>query len=123
MGLFNIFGQNEQEKNKSHIKNLLEVALADGQLDKSELDVLISIAGKYDIPKTEVQRIIDNPHDVKFSPPSSYSAKVKLLEDLVKIMIADKNIDEEEVKICKDLALKLNIVPVIVDELIQSSLQ
>ena len=46
MGLFNIFGQNEENKNRSHIKNLLEVALADGKLDHSELDLLISIAGK-----------------------------------------------------------------------------
>jgi hypothetical protein len=38
-------------------------------------------------------------------------------------MIADKQIDEKEVKICKDLALKLDIAPVIVDELIQSSIK
>jgi len=120
MGLFNIFGQNEDEKNKSYIKNLLEVALADGKLDDSELELLILIAGKFDIPKSEVQILIDNPNDIKFSPPSSYSAKVKLIEDLVKIMIVDKSIDESEIKICKDLSIKLNIAPVIVDELLAS---
>ena len=117
MGLFNIFGQNEEDKNRSHIKNLLEVALADGKLDNSELDLLTSIAGKFDLPNSEVQRIIENPDDIKFSPPSSYSAKVKLLEDLVRIMIADKSIDAKEIKFCKDLSIKLNIAPVVVDEL------
>lgn len=122
MGLFSVFSGNEKNKNKSHIKNLLEVAIADGQLDDVELNAIISIAGKYDIPEEEVLAIRDNRQKVEFTPPSSYSAKVKLLEDLVKIMIADKKIDENEVKICKDLALKLNIAPVIVDELIHSTL-
>ena len=120
MGLFNVFQGNEDKKNKSYIKNLLELARADGKLDDSELELVISIAGNFDISKVEVLEIKDNPNSIQFTPPSSYSAKVKLLEDLVKIMIADKEIDEKEVKLCKDLALKLDIAPVIVDELIQN---
>jgi uncharacterized tellurite resistance protein B-like protein len=123
MGLFNVFQSNEKKKHKSYIKNLLEVAIADGKLDESELKVIISIAGKFDMTRDEVIAIKDNHPSIEFTPPSSYSAKVKLLEDLVKIMIADKQIDEKEVKICKDLALKLNIAPVIVDELIEKSVQ
>jgi uncharacterized tellurite resistance protein B-like protein len=123
MGLFNVFNSNEESKNRSYIKNLLEVAIADGKLDESELNLVISIAEKFDLTKNEVLEIKNNPAEIKFAPPSSYSAKVKLLEDLVNIMIADKQIDEQEVKICKDMALKLNIAPVIVDELIQSSIR
>ena len=122
MGLFNAFYGNEDKKNKSYIKNLLEVAIADGILDESELELVISIASNFDISKEEVFEIKDNPSTIQFTPPSSYSAKVKLLEDLVKIMIADKEIDEKEVKICKELALKLDIAPVIVDDLILNSL-
>ena len=122
MGLFNVFRNNEIDKNKSHIKNLLEVAIADGKLDESELELVISIAGKFDITKGEVMEIKENPLEIKFNPPSSYSAKIKLMEDLVKIMMADKSIDESEVKICKELALKLKIAPVIVDDIIASIL-
>ena len=122
MGLFNAFYGNEDKKNKSYIKNLLEVAIADGILDESELELVISIASNFDISKEEVIEIKDNPSTIQFTPPSSYSAKVKLLEDLVKIMIADKEIDEKEVKICKDLAIKLDIAPVIVDDLIENSI-
>ena len=123
MGLFSVFQSNEKKKNKSYIKNLLEVAIADGKLDESELSVIINIAANFDMTKDEVLNIKDNHPTIEFTPPSSYSAKVKLLEDLVKIMIADKQIDENEIKICKDLALKLDIAPVIVDELIQSSIK
>ena len=123
MGLFNVFQGNEDKKNKSYIKNLLELAIADGKLDESEMKAIISIAGNFDLSEQEVMAIKDNHQEIDFTPPSSYSAKVKLLEDLVKIMIADHEIDEKEVKICKDLALKLNIASVIVDELIQNSIQ
>lgn len=122
MGLFSVFNSNEKKKHKSYIKNLLEVAIADGKLDESELNVIIKIAANFEMTKDEVLTIKDNHPEIEFTPPSSYSAKVRLLEDLVKIMIADKQIDEKEVKICKDLALKLDIAPVIVDELIQSSI-
>ncbi len=123
MGLFNIFKQNEEDKNRSHIKNLLEVAIADGNLDDDEFNLILKIAGSYDISEEEVKNIRSNPGSISFSPPSSYSAKVKLLEDLVKVMIVDKTIDENEVKICKDLAIRLNIAPVIVDELIQEGVK
>lgn len=123
MGLFSVFQNNEKKKNKSYIKNLLEVAIADGKLDESELNVIINIAANFDITKDEVLSIKDHHPTIEFTPPSSYSAKVRLLEDLVKIMIADKQIDEKEVKICKDLAMKLDIAPFIVDELIQSSIK
>ena len=66
--------------------------------------------------------IKENPHEIKFNPPSSYSAKIKLMEDLVNVMMADKSIDECEIKICKELTLKLKIAPVIVDDIILSIL-
>jgi uncharacterized tellurite resistance protein B-like protein len=120
MGLFSVFQNNEAKKNKSYIKNLLEVAIADGKLDDSELKVIIKIAANFDITEAEVHAIKENHPDIEFTPPSSYSAKVKLLEDLVKIMIADKQIDEKEVKICKDLAAELGIKSALVDDILKS---
>ncbi len=120
MGLFNVFNNNEKNKHKSYIKNLLEVAIVDGDLDKSELELVISTASKFDISKKTVLEIKDNPGTITFNPPSSYSAKIKLVEDLVKIMMADKIVEEKEVRICKEFALKLKISTVIVDDIILS---
>jgi len=122
MSLFNVFNRNEEAKNRSHIKNLLEVAISDGELDDSELELIISIAGKFDITRNEVISIKENHQDIEFIPPSSYSAKVKLMEDLVKVLLADKKIEEKEIQICKELALKLNLSSMVVDDLISSIL-
>ena len=122
MGLFNVFNKNEEAKNLSHIKNLLEVAISDGELDNSELELIISIAGKFEISREEVLSFKDNHEEIEFTPPSSYSAKVRLMEDLVKVLLADKKIEEEEIEICKELALKLKLSSIVVDDLINSVL-
>lgn len=122
MGLFSVFNDNEKDKNRSHIKNLLEVAIADGKLDESELNLVMKIASNFDMTKEEVLEIKNNTNEISFNPPSSYSAKIKLLEDLVNVIIADKTIHESEVAICKEFAVKLNISPVIIDDIIISIL-
>ena len=58
MGLFSVFHSNEKKKHKSYIKNLLEVAIADGKLDDSELNVIIKIAANFEMTKDEVLAII-----------------------------------------------------------------
>jgi len=122
MGLFNVFNKNEQAKNRSHIKNLIEVAISDGKLDDRELELINSIAGKFGLSKEETVTIKENHEDIEFIPPSSYDAKVKLMEDLVKVLLVDNVIEENEIKICKELAKKLRLSPYFVDDLINSIL-
>ena len=120
MSLFNVFQKNEKAKNLSHIKNLIEVAISDGELDERELDLIITIAGKFDITRDEVISLKEKHSEITFTPPSSYSAKVKLMEDLVQVLLADKKIEEDEIKVCKDFAIRLNLNIVVVDDLINS---
>jgi uncharacterized tellurite resistance protein B-like protein len=118
MGIFSAFNSNEKEKQRSHVKNLLELAAADGNLDEAELDTVIAIAEKFDMNRDEVMEIRNYPNKVKFNPPSGDTDKILLLQHLVEIMIADRNIDETEVKVCKDMAIKLNLSPVVVEEIV-----
>ena len=54
---------------KSHMKNLLEVALSDGYFDNTEVDLLKQLAQKYYIPEDELRNILDNSSDVQFEIP------------------------------------------------------
>lgn len=118
MGLFKVFSNNLRDRHLSHIQNLIDVAHADGNVDEKEMELIISISAKYDISREDVMALTEKRKSVQFSPPSSYSAKVKLLEDLVKVMIVNKEIDDKEIEICKSLALKLHLSPVIIDDLV-----
>lgn len=119
MGLFSVFERNEQNKKKSHLKNLIELALADGNIDEVELKLLMDIAAKLDMSAEDIEEIRNHPEHVKFYPPSSDKAKVRQISELVKMMIADKKIEPNEIKLCKNLAIKLNLAPNIIDDLLE----
>lgn len=123
MGLFSAFDKNEKERKKSHLKNLIEVALADGSIDQKELDLIKSIALKLEMTENDVEHIRKNPGKVKFSPPSSDQLKIEQINELVKMIMADRKIDVKEVKICKSLAIKLNLAPNIIDELVEMHIE
>lgn len=119
MSLFNILDLNEQKKRESHIKNLLEMAIADGNLDEEEFELVTFIASKFNMTIEEVASIRDHASEISFIPPSSFKAKVLQLYDLVQIMLADLEIHEKELKLCRQLATKLQLDPSIVDSLIE----
>ena len=122
MGLFNVFNSNGQAKIKSHIKNLIEVAISDGQMDVREFELIIAIAGKFGIKRKDAIAMKENHQEIEFSPPSSYNAKVRLMEDLVEVLLADNEIQEDEKKICKEFAEKLKLNTFMVDDMINVKL-
>ncbi|MBL3656908.1 TerB family tellurite resistance protein [Fulvivirga sediminis] len=117
MNLLNIFGSGD-EKRRSHVKNLITVAMADGHLAKEEWDLLVIIARKLGMNNEDIQSIKDNPEDVKFTPPKKYDEKIQQVEDLVSVMMIDGDVDKNEMELCKKLALKLDLLPRVINDLI-----
>jgi len=105
---------------KSHLKNLLEVALADGQLDNDEYVLLLSLARKLDISDQEIKNIRENPGLITFKPPASHKKRFEQVYDLVCMMMIDGVIHQKELDFCKSMALKLGYMPRIVDDFIES---
>ncbi|UII28781.1 TerB family tellurite resistance protein [Fulvivirga maritima] len=117
MNLLNIFGSGD-DKRKSHVKNLITVAMADGHLAKEEWDLLVTIARKLEMSNDDIQNIKNNPEDIKFTPPKKYDEKIQQVEDLVAVMMIDGDVDKNEMELCKKLALKLDLLPRVVNDLI-----
>jgi uncharacterized tellurite resistance protein B-like protein len=118
MGLFSSLDLNESNKRKSHIRNLLAVAISDGTFDRKELELIYQIASNYNMNREEVDAIKNEKELVPFSQPSSKKVKILQVYDLVKLMLADNKIHVNEIKLCRSFAKKLNLVPDIVDGLI-----
>ena len=118
MSLFSALNHNEEAKNKSKLKVLLDAASSDGVVDSSEFELIVSIAGRLNISREEVLSIQQKPDSIKFNPPSSDSAKIRLIQDLVKVVLADNKIEEAELRLCKNLAIKMNLNTRIIDDLI-----
>lgn len=115
---FNLFNRNHSKKNQSHIKNLIEVALSDGNIDEDEMMLLLNLATRLGITKEEIYQIKMNPGSVKFNPPVGAKERFNQIYDLVCMMMINGQVNKNELKLCKELALKLGYLPLIVDDFI-----
>ena len=103
---------------KSHMKNLLEIAIVDGHFDTTEEDLLKKLAKKHSVSRKQLDEIRNNPADVQFEVPKDPRVKFNQLFELVSMMVIDHYIDSEEVKLCGMFAKKFGYNPEKSDELV-----
>ena len=119
MDLMKIFKSDTNGIRRSHVKNLVTVAMADGQVDKEEWNLLVSIAERLGMSEDEITGIRNNPDSVQFVPPKKYEDRVQQLRDLVSVMTIDSLINLRELELCKKISLRLDILPQMVDEILE----
>jgi uncharacterized tellurite resistance protein B-like protein len=117
--ILNLFKQGKGSA-RSHMKNLIEMAAVDGNFDPIESDLLKSIAKRNGISESQLAEIRKNPAGVKFEMPETKEEKFSQLYDLVHMMSIDKNIHDEEIKLCDLFAIKFGYPRNKVKELIES---
>jgi uncharacterized tellurite resistance protein B-like protein len=121
MDILKIFKSDREGIRRSHVKNLVTVAMADGRLDIDEWKLLMTIAKRLGMEEEEIKLIRSNPDQVSFVPPKKYDEKVQQIRDLVAVMTIDHIINQKELELCKKISLKLDILPQMVDEIIETS--
>lgn len=84
---------------RNHIKNLIELACADGQFTDDENELLISIASRNGISVSRINDIKSGQTKVIFGVPKTDAEKFSQIYDLVRMMLADHNIHPEEVRV------------------------
>ncbi|MEO7990114.1 MAG: hypothetical protein ABI663_11260 [Chryseolinea sp.] len=116
--LSNIFGPDKEGLRRSHVKNLITIALADGHLSEDEWELLVYLASRLGMEEVEITAIKENPDAVTFVMPKTHNQRVQQIEDLVLLMSIDHDINPNEVELCKKISLKLDVLPQIVDDII-----
>ncbi len=104
----------------SHMKNLIEIAAADGHFHEDEYALLKVIANKYGVSESQLSKIKQNPEGVEFEVPEDKEEKFSQLFDLVHMMIADKLVDREELRLCHLYANRFGYPEQQVPELVDS---
>jgi uncharacterized tellurite resistance protein B-like protein len=119
---FNIIALFRQGKStvKSHIKNLVEIATADGGLVGEEQRFLDYIAQRNNISPAELKNILTNASKVSFEVPKSEQERFFQLYDLVHMMSVDKTIHSEEVRLCEVVAIKFGYRKEAIKEVIET---
>lgn len=123
MGLLDLFKSYNKKKRRSHFKNLFAVARADGDVDRSEMDLVIGLAEKFHMSTAEVTRIIRDPDSVALVTLKSHGERIEHLYDLITVMLVDGKIDEKELFLCKSLGVKLGCGEDTVDALVRELIE
>lgn len=105
LDILNLFRQGKGTA-RSHIKNLIEVAVSDGNFDLIEYDLLKKIAKRNGISETHLKEIRTSPTSVQFELPESKEERFQQFYDLVHMMTIDQTIHDEEMKLCNLFAVK-----------------
>jgi len=116
MELHKAFESNDKKKVRSHFKNLLAVAMADGILDKVELDNIFKISKKYYITREELEGILDNSSSITFNPPANKEDRCTQLYNLVEMMMIDGEIDPNEFRMCMSFGVGLGFEPASIED-------
>jgi len=117
--MFELFESKKKKQVKNHIKNLVSLSSADGNIDESEKEILIRIGTKKGLNRNEIQKIIDNPGNVDFLPASTDEERFEQIYDLVELMLADGVAEDNELHFCVEMAEKLGFRKAVVSVLIR----
>lgn len=104
---------------RSHMRNLIEIAAADGSLGVEEQRLLEYAALRNDISREQLKAIQANTSAIRFEAPKGQRDKFYQLYDLVHMMTVDKNIHPEELRLCEIFAIQFGYPKEIVREMIE----
>ena len=105
---------------RSHMKNLIEMAAADGHFHDNEKELLKGIAKRNGISENQLEEIRKNPGGVTFEVPKEERDKFQQLYDLVHMMSIDNQVHAEEQNLCNLFAIKFGYKREVTKELIES---
>lgn len=122
LSLFNLFNNRDKKLRQSVIKNLLSVAMADGAVDRRELQQINDKAHEYGLTPAELRQIFSKPRSIELVVPDSYEERVKHLTELVEIMTINGDLDPAELRVCKRLAERFGFLGEVVDYMLTNRL-
>jgi uncharacterized tellurite resistance protein B-like protein len=103
---------------QSHMKNLIEMAAADGHFHDSEKELLKKIAKRNGISESQLADIQKHPEKVQFEVPQDNQQKFYQLYDLVNMMSIDNHVHADEQDLCNLFAIKFGYKREVANELI-----
>jgi len=108
MSMINYFDHHDRKAGKEHFLHLIQVAKADGVIDKMELDMLHKMGKRLGLTDPEIDELIGKKDSKTFIPPYSLEDRFHQLYDVVAMALADGVMFTNEIKMFKRLAVASN---------------
>lgn len=123
MSISELYESGAQKNNIAHFAAIANVAIVDGEANEQEKALLQRFANKLDISEETFKKVIKNPGKYPINPPSIKEERLEYLYDLFKMIFADHDIDEQEMKIIHRYAIGLGSSAADAEKLINKSIK
>src|SRR5882672_744439 len=94
---------------KNHIKNLLALAKADGEVHEKEQKMLLKIGLKYGLKDRQVRSLMDSHEAFEVNVPDNHYDKMNVLYDLMLMVYADGVVEKREIAFCEGVVKKFGM--------------
>lgn len=105
MSIVEYFDHPFRKQDKEHFRHLVQVALADGIIENSELEMLHQLGQNMGLTGAEMDELLEIEKKSEYNPPYKLARRFKQLFGIVKMILADGKITNEEMRLTHKLAL------------------
>ncbi len=106
MNFLEHFDHPSRKQDKEHFGHLIQIAMADGKIETSELEMLHRFGSKLGLTAPEVDDLLETSKKSAYVPPYELSKRFGQLYDVIKMVYADGQINNNEMRLATGLALK-----------------
>ncbi len=107
MSIADYFQTGERKQDLGHFRNLVLIANVDGHLDDHEILLLFKIGHSIGLTNTQIGEIMDNPDHYAVIPPLSKDDRMEMIIDMIRMMLADGEVEENEEKLLRRYAVQI----------------
>lgn len=113
MNFWNFLSQRTSEQEKDYVRQLFNIASADGRLDDVELEYIVSVGKKLDFSEEEVQQLREGQELDGGSPRArrDKDSRFFMLFSLINLILADGEIHPREMRVTENIIMKLGYDP------------
>lgn len=112
-----------KKQNKEFFVNLINIAKADGIIGHAELDLLHRIGRKLSFTEPEIENLIETAAKYDYTPPYELAKRFVQLYDIVKMILADGQIHNHEMRLANGFASKSGFKESEISELLAMIIQ
>lgn len=95
-----------RKQDKEHFIHLVQIAMADGTIDDVEFDLLKQFGKKLGLTNPEITGLLEVSKKTEYIPPYEFERRFGQLYDVLKMVIADGVIEDNEMLLATRIGLK-----------------
>ncbi|MFZ4400070.1 MAG: hypothetical protein ACOYO1_08560 [Bacteroidales bacterium] len=106
MNIIEQFDHLGKKQDKEHFQHLISIAIADGIIDSTETEMLHRFGRKMGFTEPEIEDLLESSRKLVYNPPYEFFKRFEQVYEIIKMVLADGNIDKNEMRLANSLATK-----------------